>query len=179
MCCSCPSACGGPLGWFTLVVIVLVLGLYLLKLVRYPREVRAEFQHPIKMNFFPILGQALPDRQSRTAWRSHPRCPSSFGGGGCDNPIRIWHDHHVRVDPPRQVRSASPQPFVVHPRSRQRHHSHRRRQALQPGALLVLLQRRPVLVAGADVHCDEPHHLPQTDTAEADPYALHPLRAAG
>ncbi len=52
-----PFSLWRPLGWFTLVVIVLVLGLYLLKLVRYPREVRAEFQHPIKMNFFPILAK--------------------------------------------------------------------------------------------------------------------------
>ena len=52
-----PLSLWKPLGWFTLLVIAVVLGLYLLKLIRFPQEVAAEFRHPIKLNFFPILAK--------------------------------------------------------------------------------------------------------------------------
>ncbi len=42
---------------FTLVVIVVILGTYLTKLIKYYDEVKKEFNHPIKMNFYPILAK--------------------------------------------------------------------------------------------------------------------------
>ncbi|MBN2436919.1 MAG: SLAC1 anion channel family protein [Spirochaetes bacterium] len=41
----------------TLAVTLFVFVMYLLKLVRYPAEVKAEFYHPIKINFYPIIAK--------------------------------------------------------------------------------------------------------------------------
>jgi hypothetical protein len=42
---------------FTIVIMVLVLSIYLLKIFKYPKEVSKEFNHPIKLNFYPILAK--------------------------------------------------------------------------------------------------------------------------
>lgn len=42
---------------FTVVVIVAILAAYTTKLIRYYEEVKKEFNHPIKMNFYPILAK--------------------------------------------------------------------------------------------------------------------------
>ena len=44
----------GVSAWFAFVVLV-----YLVKLTRYPAEVRAEFAHPIRINFFPAVSISL------------------------------------------------------------------------------------------------------------------------
>jgi len=43
--------------YFSLGVIAVVLFIYILKIFRYPAAVRAEFNHPIKLNFYPILAK--------------------------------------------------------------------------------------------------------------------------
>ena len=43
--------------YFTLFVIIVVLVSYLLKIIKYPNEVKKEFNHPIKLNFYPILAK--------------------------------------------------------------------------------------------------------------------------
>ena len=43
--------------YFTLFVILVALAIYLLKMVRYSKEVKKEFNHPIKLNFYPILAK--------------------------------------------------------------------------------------------------------------------------
>ena len=43
--------------YFTVFVIVVVLVIYLLKIIKYPKEVKKEFNHPIKLNFYPILAK--------------------------------------------------------------------------------------------------------------------------
>lgn len=52
-----PIAISGFLLYFSEAVIAMVIITYLFKLVRYPDIVKAEFNHPIKMNFFPILSK--------------------------------------------------------------------------------------------------------------------------
>ncbi len=43
--------------YFSLLIIVIVTFTYLLKLVKYPNEVKKEFNHPIKLNFYPIIAK--------------------------------------------------------------------------------------------------------------------------
>ncbi|MEA1984427.1 MAG: SLAC1 anion channel family protein [Euryarchaeota archaeon] len=43
--------------YFTLSIIVTVLLIYTLKIIKYPNEVKKEFNHPIKLNFYPILAK--------------------------------------------------------------------------------------------------------------------------
>ncbi len=43
--------------YFTLFIIIVVLFIYLLKIIKYPEDVRKEFNHPIKLNFYPILAK--------------------------------------------------------------------------------------------------------------------------
>jgi len=43
--------------YFTLVVTAAILGTYVVKIIRYYDEVRKEFNHPIKLNFYPILAK--------------------------------------------------------------------------------------------------------------------------
>ena len=43
--------------YFTLSIIIAVLFIYLLKIIKYPKEVKKEFNHPIKLNFYPILAK--------------------------------------------------------------------------------------------------------------------------
>ena len=48
-----------PLGSTVLYAVTvwfaLVLGVYAMKLIRYPDQVKAEFRHPIRVNFFPAI----------------------------------------------------------------------------------------------------------------------------
>ena len=41
------------------IIFVLLSGIYLLKILRFPNEVRAEFAHPIKLSFFPTVSISL------------------------------------------------------------------------------------------------------------------------
>ena len=43
--------------YFSLLVIVIILGMYLAKMIKYSSEVKKEFNHPIKLNFYPILAK--------------------------------------------------------------------------------------------------------------------------
>ena len=43
--------------YFTIAVVLLILGAYTLKMIRYFDEVKKEFNHPIKLNFYPILAK--------------------------------------------------------------------------------------------------------------------------
>lgn len=52
-----PFAFSPYLLYFSLVVIVVILGTYLAKMIRYYPEVKKEFNHPIKLNFYPILAK--------------------------------------------------------------------------------------------------------------------------
>ena len=53
-----------PLVWLVLAVLasatfVALLGLYALKMQRFPDAVRAEWQHPVRVNFFPTISISL------------------------------------------------------------------------------------------------------------------------
>lgn len=54
-----PMLIGQLLIYFAFVWFLVLSGFYAAKLVRYPRAVRAEFDHPIKMNFFPAFSISL------------------------------------------------------------------------------------------------------------------------
>lgn len=43
--------------YFSLLVTGIILVTYLAKLIKYPAEVKKEFNHPIKLNFYPILAK--------------------------------------------------------------------------------------------------------------------------
>jgi len=43
--------------YFSVAVSAIILSTYILKLVKYPREVKKEFNHPIKLNFYPIIAK--------------------------------------------------------------------------------------------------------------------------
>jgi tellurite resistance protein len=54
-----PPEIGDGLFWVSLGVYAAVLGGYLAKLVRHPREVRAELHHPVRLAFVPMSATAL------------------------------------------------------------------------------------------------------------------------
>jgi tellurite resistance protein len=43
--------------FFTSVVFLLILSIYIIKLLKFPKTLPAEFYHPVKINFFPILAK--------------------------------------------------------------------------------------------------------------------------
>lgn len=43
--------------YFSISVIGIISTLYILKLIKYPNEVKKEFNHPIKINFYPIIAK--------------------------------------------------------------------------------------------------------------------------
>ena len=43
--------------YFSIIVIGIIFVIYLIKIVKHPEEVKKEFNHPIKLNFFPILAK--------------------------------------------------------------------------------------------------------------------------
>ncbi|MBN2341201.1 MAG: SLAC1 anion channel family protein [Deltaproteobacteria bacterium] len=45
--------------WVTIGLFAITLFGYLLKATRYPKEVAADFNHPIKVNFFPLVAKVL------------------------------------------------------------------------------------------------------------------------
>jgi tellurite resistance protein len=49
----------GLMGLFAGLVFLLLAGIYLTKLIKYPTAVAQELQHPIKLNFFPTISISL------------------------------------------------------------------------------------------------------------------------
>ena len=43
--------------YFSIAVIGVILLIYTLKLIKYPNEIKKEFNHPIKLNFYPIIAK--------------------------------------------------------------------------------------------------------------------------
>ena len=43
--------------YFTLIIFIIIFFVYIVKIIKYPKEVKKEFFHPIKINFFPILAK--------------------------------------------------------------------------------------------------------------------------
>lgn len=50
---------GRPLLYAVTLWFLFLLAIYALKLLRYPGEVRAEFMHPVRMNFFPAISISM------------------------------------------------------------------------------------------------------------------------
>jgi len=43
--------------YFTLIIMALILIIYIIKIFVYPEEIKKELNHPIKLNFYPILAK--------------------------------------------------------------------------------------------------------------------------
>jgi len=43
--------------YFSIIIIAIIFVGYFIKLIKYPKEVKKEFNHPIKLNFYPILAK--------------------------------------------------------------------------------------------------------------------------
>jgi len=54
-----PFAISNYLLYFSLAVMAAVISLYIVKMIKYPTEVKKELNHPIKLNFYPILAKLL------------------------------------------------------------------------------------------------------------------------
>ncbi|MBN2109677.1 MAG: SLAC1 anion channel family protein [Methanosarcinaceae archaeon] len=52
-----PFTISNYLLYISVMVMGIVLATYTLKIVKYPDEVRKEFNHPVKLNFYPILAK--------------------------------------------------------------------------------------------------------------------------
>jgi len=52
-----PFAVSNYLLYFSIAIISIIVLIYLAKLIKYPKEVRKELNHPIKLNFYPILAK--------------------------------------------------------------------------------------------------------------------------
>ena len=50
-----PFAISNYLFYFSLGITVFIFIIYIMKIIRYPSEVKKEFNHPVKINFYPIL----------------------------------------------------------------------------------------------------------------------------
>jgi len=47
---------GSILTWFSLIVFAVLLFTYLRKIIYFKKQVKEEFEHPVKINFFPTIG---------------------------------------------------------------------------------------------------------------------------
>ncbi len=45
--------------YFVLLLFLALFLIYIVKLIKYPQEVKKEFFHPVKMNFFPLIAKIL------------------------------------------------------------------------------------------------------------------------
>lgn len=52
-----PFTISNYLLYFSILIIGVVFAMYFAKLIKYPEEVKKEFNHPIKLNFYPILAK--------------------------------------------------------------------------------------------------------------------------
>ncbi|HAX60956.1 MAG TPA: C4-dicarboxylate ABC transporter [Elusimicrobia bacterium] len=52
-----PFTISNYLLYFSILVTITVFILYTFKLIKYPEEVKKEFNHPIKLNFYPIIAK--------------------------------------------------------------------------------------------------------------------------
>lgn len=52
-----PFTISNYLLFFSVLIIGLVVTTYLIKIIKYPEEIKKEFNHPIKMNFYPITAK--------------------------------------------------------------------------------------------------------------------------
>lgn len=68
------------LGGLATLVMLLVSGLYLAKLIRHGAEVRAEFAHPVRINFFPTMSISL--LLLSIVWSGWPRLSLALWGLG-------------------------------------------------------------------------------------------------
>ena len=50
---------GTSLAYFVLALFVFLLSVYLLKVIKYPAQVRGEFTHPIRLNFFAAISISM------------------------------------------------------------------------------------------------------------------------
>lgn len=48
-----------PVLYITITLAIITTAIYIIKLINYPNEVKKEIKHPIKINFFPIMGKTL------------------------------------------------------------------------------------------------------------------------
>jgi hypothetical protein len=56
---SLPFSLSNYLLFITIVLFAVIASTYLLKIIKYPQGVKKEFDHPIKLNFYPILAKCL------------------------------------------------------------------------------------------------------------------------
>jgi tellurite resistance protein len=68
------------LALLTSLVMVIVTGLYLLKLLRYTQAVMQEFRHPIRLNFFPAFSIGL--LLLSIVWNHYPQLSLVLWGAG-------------------------------------------------------------------------------------------------
>jgi len=54
-----PFVISTALLYFSIIVSGVILATYFMKLVKYPKKVKQEFNHPIKLNFYPIIAKIL------------------------------------------------------------------------------------------------------------------------
>lgn len=52
-----PFTISNYLLYITILLMVVIFSLYIVKIIKYPEEVKKEFNHPIKLNFYPILAK--------------------------------------------------------------------------------------------------------------------------
>lgn len=54
-----PFAISTYLLYFSLLIFILIFILYLIKIFKYPVDVKKEFNHPVKINFYPLIAKIL------------------------------------------------------------------------------------------------------------------------
>lgn len=63
---------GHLIRYATVILMITIVSIYLLKLVRFPEAVSSEWNHPNKINFFPLFGMSLLVLGS-SFFKSHPK----------------------------------------------------------------------------------------------------------
>lgn len=89
----------------TIVTFVILLVLYLTKILKYPNQVKAEYSHPIKLNFFPTVSIGLILISVALLPYSHPFSLACWGAGAVLHlaftlhVLSVWlHQTHFEVD---------------------------------------------------------------------------------
>ena len=153
-----------PVAWLVLAVLasatfVALLGLYALKMQRFPDAVRAEWRHPVRVNFFPTISISL--LLLGIVWlETTPAVAMALWVVGSVIHLLftfailsswMYHTHY-------DIKHANP--WMVHSRGRQPVRADLRCPFRFAGSRLVLLQHRHGVLDCADDDHLLPCHLP-------------------
>jgi|GEM_PF-1674069 len=151
----------------------LICACYAAKLIRYPQACKAEFFHPVRVNFFAAF--SIGTLLVASLWRDFaPVYDALFCVGTAFQTFITLHVVSFWIKNNVQIVHSNPAWFIPIRRQPLRPASRTRRER----ACVVLLCDRDIFLAGAFCGFVLPHHLSRSDAAEIYPDAFYRDRAA-